>query len=451
MAAICIVLLLQSGEWSTSKPPALLAMEAARAGWSQIEVHWDYQLASSPRKMHCYNRYGEGEWIGTELGDDEGYGPQNYDTNELMRIFPTHMLFKANGAIWRHEEHAPSAALWGPTAVVSAIDLRNVGLEAHVGAMRRWSDYVSRIWKPNVPVTYRQYDSGDGTVTVEARSDAPNTSVQRWILAKNMDYQPVRVELVHAREGSPKRYAEIKYQPLADGTYFVSAADFYSEDGERCASIQVTDVRSGADLPKTFTPEDIGVDDGTHLDVVMYAVPPTKYPGFPLVYCQGEIIDVWDMGDRIRAGEATLGKNVAEFQEKAFMGLNWRDPFPESRTRAAGVAGELTLEDVREYLNAPASDGKTGAARLKGRTLTEWERYTLDFIRANQLNDEQIQKAILILRDCEARKKALETLLKINSTKCREQCDKLFEERLKPRLERLLTRKQLEVAQAKGG
>lgn len=419
---VLFLMFLNPGEWTHQKPAALLAMEAARAAWSQTDVEWTYNSKRSPRIMQYRNRYGEGEWIGTMLGDQDGFGYRDED-GTLQRALPDHYLLKAEGAIWEHEETSPDAVLRDANAAsnVGAPDLRNVGLNHIPSFIDPWQDYSSRIWKPDTPVLYRQTTGPDGKVIVEARTDAPRTSVRRWILDPANDFQPTRLEMV-SPEGDVRSAVDLEYQALPNGARFLESAT-YSNEGREYARVKVLKARvNDPSLPRTFRPEAIGIDNGTSLSLMGVPPPADATPGFPVYYCQGEIIDAWELGARIRNGVVTLGGNSAMAQAKAEMGLDWREPWPED-------------------LDTP-SEPLPLASQPSSHPLTDWEKYTLDFIRRYKLDDEQSQKALSILKQCQDRRRLIEAIHRQSEGAKNEHIEWIFSKVLKPRLERLPTRRQ---------
>jgi hypothetical protein len=422
MLALLLVLL-NPGEWSDQKPPALLAMEGARAAWSQTDVEWTYNSKRSPRIMHYRNRYGEGEWIGTMLGDQDGFGYRDED-GTLERALPDHWLLKADGSIWQHQQTCPGATLFDAATArhLGTPDLRNIGLNHIPSFIDPWQDYSSRIWKPDTPVLYRQTTGPDGKVIVEARTDAPRTSVRRWILDPGNDFQPVRLEMVSPEDGAVTEAVDVTYQTLPNGSRFLDSVT-YSSKGREYARVKVLKARvNDPSLPRTFRPEDIDIDDGMDLSLMGVAPPASATPGFPVCYCQGEIIDVWQMGERIRSGAVKLGRNTATAQAKAEMGLDWRQPWPED-------------------LDTP-SEPLPLASQPSSRPLTDWEKYTLDFIQRYNLDDEQSQKALSILKQCQDRRRSIEAIHRQSEGAKNEHIEWIFSKVLKPRLERLPTRRQ---------
>ena len=162
--------------------------------------------------------------------------------------------------------------------------------------------------------------------------------------------------------------------------------------------------------------------------------------------------------------------------------------------RAAKQGGERTLRPKPERKSTPAQKPPTRPDRSKpdagtrdakpGRSAGQsdkqpesaWEKYVREFIAKYQLNDEQTQKANAVLEDCQAqaerytigRKEQLEKLdkqiaeLKKSKDKNKNKrlselnekrkslmdpLDRIFEQQLKPRLERLPTRAQRRAAE----
>lgn len=141
-----------------------------------------------------------------------------------------------------------------------------------------------------------------------------------------------------------------------------------------------------------------------------------------------------------------------------------RYPQPDQAAREAGRA--------RSGSRLPK---KTGAQGFEG----QWDKYVREFIERYKLNDEQTQKAESVLQDCKAqanryllgRKSQMEQLdkqieelkkskdkdknkakrlssLTDQRNKLREPINRIFEQQLKPRLERLPTRAQRQAAEA---
>jgi len=148
-------------------------------------------------------------------------------------------------------------------------------------------------------------------------------------------------------------------------------------------------------------------------------------------------------------------------------------PTPRGTTRAPRTASKPEPRVSRQ----PASSAKRTPTRSSGKkSESEWEKYVREFIVKYQLNDEQTQKANAVLEDCQAQAdrylksqesqiaridKQLDELKKSkdknkskNVAKLTEQRNRLkepvqriFDQQLKPRLERLPTRAQRRAAE----
>ena len=140
-----------------------------------------------------------------------------------------------------------------------------------------------------------------------------------------------------------------------------------------------------------------------------------------------------------------------------------------------------TLRDRKALLEsasvATTQEAQPPARKLIRRTVeSEWEAYTRRFIARYRLNDEQTERALAILRDCqkqgnqylqrrraefeklETRQKAAQQSQKKGTAKelaaiqtelkkLRQAIDEIFEKQLKPRLDKLPTRAQRQAAE----
>lgn len=137
---------------------------------------------------------------------------------------------------------------------------------------------------------------------------------------------------------------------------------------------------------------------------------------------------MWEVGERIRSGAVKLGRNKATAQAKAEAGIDWRDPWPPGMD--------------------PADEHAAPASQPTSRPLTDWEQYTLDFIQRYRLDDEQSQKALAVLKECQQRRHAIEALYKQRQDRKNEHIEWIFREVLKPRLKKLPTRRQRAEAES---
>ncbi len=151
-----------------------------------------------------------------------------------------------------------------------------------------------------------------------------------------------------------------------------------------------------------------------------------------------------------------------------------RSPRQVTQPRTGPLEGESELQTSRRRESRRAEvPAKAASAKSEG----AWEKYVREFIEKYELNDEQAQKAHAVLEDCESQRdrylrghteqieqldKQIEELKKSKDknkakslsalterrTKLMEPIDQIFEQRLKPRLERLPTRAQIRAAEA---
>jgi hypothetical protein len=155
---------------------------------------------------------------------------------------------------------------------------------------------------------------------------------------------------------------------------------------------------------------------------------------------------------------------------------------PEHQRPSPGEAQPGTGRASRVSRPRGTERGPTAVTRVPSKagaveSESAWDKYVREFIAKYQLNDEQSQKANAVLEDCKAQAdrymrgrktqiekidKQVETLkgskdknkaknlseLTAQRKKIMEPIDRIFEQQLKPRLERLPTRAQRRVAEA---
>lgn len=283
-------------------------------------------------------------------------------------------------------------------------------------------------------------------------ASAPD-EITRWTLDARFDHQPVRCELL--LHGKVHRETRVTYASYGAET-FVREAESYS-GGQLVSRVSVDQARiNDAALPVTFSPESLGIGNGFNVRIK---------PGHPryrenplMIYCEGELLDPESFLERQR----TIGVAPCELFAKKFPHLV--DEYHAVLARqAAGSA-------------APAPGGSKAPIAAVA-VLSEWERYTLEFSQRFQLNAEQRQKALQILYDCQERAQRhlsrvaneLEAVADraVSSAPVNRQHTNsdveaqtlavlqpvrdIFENELKPRLERLPTRAQRAVVDDHNG
>jgi hypothetical protein len=283
-------------------------------------------------------------------------------------------------------------------------------------------------------VIYSEEMEGD-IYRVEARG---NDETVVWRIDPALDWNARSCELWRGDELIV--YSETEYEDVG-GTFIPTRVGYFNNDGDAYILVTVEDaVVNDPALPIDLVPEYIGMEVGCN--VFGDGKPGTLYAGNGKTLPSKELLAAEARGE-IQVGPIMLARRRGE-------------PTSWSLPPATVVKARLLGETSNTATSQPeAGDQEQHEFHAKPAVeLDEWDKYVLKFIRDYGLNDEQAQKAIQTLRSCklqrdhflEAQKDRMEALRKKGD---KEKLDKLlavptriFEERLKPGLDRLLTRKQ---------
>ena len=354
---------------------------------------------------------------------------------------------RVDGLVWEHGEESLSGMIVkGRRSGV--FDVRAVGIAPIFSGNVSVSE---GIWREEDDAP-RRYSSRieDGLHVVVAETERGTTT---WWIDPERDFSPVRV-----RRQLGEHFYECKsILKQTDGVWFPESVAYfrsgYRGGNEPFETITIRRAEfNRPEHPARIVPELIGIEVGTNLSM----------------HADGnvEIILSWDGGklvtrkalfERIKAGELKLGANYSRIARAG-----------RERQRAADKKGE------------PGGERHHARQRIFSGTIHEgfWESYVKDFIRKHRLDADQTEKAQTILKDCQERaqahltrhrediakidKRTAELLespesesrsaellqLALRGDELAAPINTLFQKRLKPRLERLPTKKQRQAAEA---
>ncbi len=339
-------------------------------------------------------------------GDPEGIVGDDPD-----RQGRPHSVLRQKSALWSYDHDRAFAAYYAtPQARMENVpDLRSLGLMFFTSYEDPQST-LARLERAGArSFTVREED---GLQVVTAHTEQGDVT---WWIDPQKDSQPIRVQL---RNGDRVvREARIELEQI-DGVWFPTRVENlgYAADG-RVETHRVTEVFyaefNHPDHPDRLTPNDIGLEPGVLV---------TRYPAKP-----GDEAHVWD------------GQRMIPLSQ-------YRGTFPSE--------GDTTPADW-----APRARGSI--QRQIERKLSAWEKYTRDFIQHHRLDRLRASRAWRWLRDCQrlahkrvnrvrddisALDKASRNRRGRNADRRRQRVarlmadlDRIFEQRLKPGLRRLLT------------
>lgn len=418
----------------------------ARAARKEREVHTSFRTVRFADDRHIHIHRGDEEGVVTRT--PEG-APHPHDTG-LPRY-----RFEAPGDAWirRGGSLTQNLLLHRPRQVRD--DVRTLGAAPYMANF----DMHDLIWRENVrnPVAKSFEESREDDLHV-ARVQTSTGTTTYW-LDSQRGWSPVRVRDDYESGGWAESRSALK---LMDGVWFPTAVEMYSsryKDGKEPA--MVVRVYSATfnrpEHPQELTPADIGLEVGMDAQVVDQDTRSRrgKWDG-------ERVVSDEEFLQRLRRGELQEGpgflRGIAKAQTK----------LAQDRKTQGAVAGPAEATATAYSSLQQAADA---ARRQPEKFESLWETYVRRFIQKYQLNDDQTQKAMSILKDCQAQAQSYMTrhkgdfeeldrraaklkekgeaessaswsALKKQKAKLLKPIGDIFERRLKPRLDKLPTRAQ---------
>lgn len=434
---------------SEERPSALIAFEEARrslvSGFATFVV--TDARSQTPRSVTYISRFSvNGDRIMENRGDQQGCVYWDDQAERGISKFPELTLFSSLGT-WQHHETSIDCDLWKPMGesedsqlgpAPAYLDCRQLGMYYSFNISD--TQGFNCIWAPFRPQTthlkWKQEKHGE-TFEVSAVAD-DGTRVTWWI---NAD-KGWNAERILAVDGEHKMETRVALEEH-NGVWFPRSIR-HEADGRELVSIEITDCSwNNADDTLRFSPIDIGLEPGMNITPRNFVAPPDAQA---LIW-NGENVTNWSSWQEdLRAGRRLEGANILRVRR--------HEPSPY-----------LTEEQRRERDVKHAADL---TSFLQYRPMSQWERYTRDFIIRYSLREDQIEKAMQVLRQCQddgrriveqkqrsyveigkqleiARVKAdKDELAKLENRliELRKPVAEIFEKQLKPRLDRIPTSEQ---------
>lgn len=232
-----------------------------------------------------------------------------------------------------------------------------------------------------------------------------------------------------------------EYSQTDNGVWFPASVDYYGKSMEPLVRIDVNSAKiNSSDLPSKLTPESIGF--GSCMQVIR--VHPDGKSGDIMKYvADGRIESPEEYSKLLKTGATSVDPRLVEFDRKRREASERRNQEEEALARKAKVKGEAIATQ-------PAD---------------EWERYVAEFLVKHDCDVDQRQRAMLILLQCQERRETFlrtrerdlaelgKELVSADDPQRKNEVERrlgilrlplqeIFERQLKPRPEKLLTRKQ---------
>ena len=353
--------------YAEDKPPALVAMENARAALHTGHVVWSTRC-NLPRKddgiiyrwysydvpRYYTSRFTSGEYMVEDNGDPRGvvWPMRDGKPHPDMGYLPMRYLWY-DGAQWNHRDRVPAAELY--PGYRDAVDVRTFGLAVAL-ATCDWQTLLRG--SKRGPYEVRIVD---GLHEVSLHAEKVDRTV-RYLVDPERGWNPVRVTKLSGGKVLWESRTTLKEY---GGVWFPEQVELFEsthEEGKQ--PVYVIDILSASfnqpDHPTRLTPESIGIEVGTQIQA--YAEGNVTRPSGRFGWDKKKLVPLKELFQRIRSGELETGP-----QTKAYI----------DRSLALG--------------------------RRSDHFQSEWERYVRRFIKKYRLNDEQSEKALKILRSCQER------------------------------------------------
>lgn len=381
-------------------------------------------------------------------GDADGVVQRDAETGKPAQIdYPGPMGFLVQGdQVWWHSEDSPLAKVLPREnrSMFNLWDLRRLGVDPDTPG----ESIEQRAAANDIALRYSEQPDGE---LVRAIVKTKDSSVSWWIDPAR-DWSVVHTETVVL--GKVVEDARYTLEKL-DGVWFPVRAELYELGADPAAPTQTIEVISAEfnrpEHPQKFSPADVGIEVGTQVSFL--GGNSAAQDQGPMWWDGGKLVSGAEYHRRLDAGEIVKGPTVAR---------------EHARLRARSAARE---QQVPKAAPKPAT-----TQPMTIDPLGDWERYTLAFIARHQLDDGQRERALAILRDCRdlgntqltRSRERIQRWEEQQRTVCgmpsqipgelerlkRERAeltaglDRIFEDRLKPRLDALLTSQQRKASES---
>ncbi len=449
--AYCIALLIQSVATAggQSRPQALENLQRQRDALqtATIEFSWQNHRDFSWPRFYT-GRLANQDEIAIDRGDPDGLMRASDGSVNPAQGVPR-LTLKLEEETWIYESDGMRAREEEECRLAEHIHrLRTLGASYH----NSYSDLHDTLWRDRVSQPgARSYSEEvrDGLDVVTCETDYGTIT---WWIDPRRGWSPVRVvlrqhgEVVAESRSTLKQFGGVWYP---DMVLFFSKG--YKDGQEPLETVKVHAARfNKPEHPQRFTPAGIGVEAGMTVEKVN-----ADQTIEVRVFDGTKAVSQAEFNRRYRAGEIELGPTFL-------------------RSLAQADAREAQREAARQEPAKPIERAESSSAwdGVQHLVESEWAAYTRRFVVRLKLDDEQSQKAWLILRQCQeladkhiksheadferldrplqAAREADDakelSALEQRRAKLMEPMNLIFEEKLKPRLDAIPTRAQRRAA-----
>jgi hypothetical protein len=443
--ALAHVLVLNTVCFGQTRPSALQEFEQHRKSIKTMQIEWSVE---SPKLAHVETmRQAAGVRFGTtkiatddvlfiQRGDARGVVVTGADGKPSSAMQTPIQSLARDAEVWQHQQDSLLADLRPKGAWSTPMDFRSLGAAPLFDSAGIQDAFWNDGSGTPAPREYSE-STEDGLRVIAAKSDYGTT---RWWLDPKLDWNPVRTAFFDDK--GVVMETRLTYKKF-DNVWFPDSAAGFSrdyKDGKEPGIIYriIAASINRPEQPTRLTPADLGMEAG--INVMKYDA--ELKPLGTFMFDGVTAVPVQEYNRRVTAGELQPGLRVQ--------------------------AGFQRLKELPA--NAPA---KVKDDARKQAENDPWRIYTRDFIERFSLDGPQIQKAWLICRECQDRRdnylngkrdefdafnrviadakndESATAQAKAGLTKLMKPVEEIFDEGLKPRLEKLPTRAQRTAAEAR--
>jgi hypothetical protein len=445
----------QPPEEAVLPPAALRAFEQARRAIASGRIEWTVGETRHPdRTLNFVSRYARnGDVIYENRGDDDGWTIFNPETGEGFRRYPQLYMINADGT-WHFEETTPSCG-WYPKTweqqqehdlhLSHVRDARAIGVAPHSDSLEHRRGLAAQWPSADDPIErWSEQQDGDYVIVVgHHRSGA----VRTWYIAADRGWNAERITLEF--RGHPIFEVQCSLAKFGDVWFPAEARYYWRGEPTDCVTVTKASFNS-ADDSERFTPADLGLEPGSRIHEA--GTGPRVGPD-SLTWTGHGIVKFSEWLEGVKSGKWAWGPIHRRIHESGF-----ESPY-ETQAEAQARRLQRRASQTRHYLERHA---------------LLWEEYVRTFVARYQLDREQREKANVILLECQRRAyefmqrrrndltEIISRLLDASASGRSEEAarlrerlqeglkplDVIFEQSLKPRLEKLPTRAQRAAAEA---
>lgn len=364
---------------TTDGPPdAVKAFEASRSkyltGEVRFSVTWHDGVNKERGEQFYTARFAGDDYLLDHTGNKDGIQGYMHDTGEPVSYVDHELMHDGNQ--WKSQNAGVGVEL--QMMQTDVIDVRSIGV---AGRLPQAANFSRLVLPAGTQIDYEVHEAEDGMVVVVRRVKGQTRRVE-WTLDPRKDWNLVRsVSYQGDKLVNEERLTLAKFE----GDWFPKHWQRFDAkfNGGKTPIEEITISHAAFNKPNQpvrFTPADIGVDVGTPLTIYRTSMDRARRQSTAMTWDGEKPIPNDEFRKRLDSGDLKLGPKVV------------------------AIIDEILIEGQKAEF-----------------VLDLWTNYTVAFIKRFKLDEEQAQKAMLILDDCKQQAQKYFTAKADDLTKAREE------------------------------